>query len=72
MTPFVLHKEAMKRDAVLNLRLPADVKEAVRKAAEDDFGRSSSSMVVRILREWLAQKGYLAKADEAPKARRKR
>jgi len=49
----------MRRDAVLNIRLPADVKEAVRKAGEDDHGRSLSGMVVRILTEWCTEKGYL-------------
>lgn len=52
----------MKRDAVMNLRLPSDVKEAVRRAAEADHGRSASGMVVKILREWLTEHGHL-KAD---------
>lgn len=49
----------MKRDAVLNVRLPADVKEALRRAADDDYGRSVSGMVVRVMREWLEKQGYL-------------
>jgi hypothetical protein len=64
----------MERDATLVVRLPADVKEAVRRAGEDDHGRSLSGMVVRILREWCVEKGYLT-ADsnsEAPKRRGKR
>ena len=44
---------------MLNIRLPADVKEAVCRAGEDDHGRSLSGMVVRILTEWCAEKGYL-------------
>ena len=44
---------------MLNIRLPADVKEAVRRAGDDDHGRSLSGMVVRILTEWCTEKGYL-------------
>lgn len=62
----------MKRDAVLNIRLPNDVKEAVRRAGEDDHGRSVSGMVVRILTEWCVEKGYLqAPPREAGAPRRK-
>lgn len=59
----------MKRDAVLNIRLPAEVKAAIQRAAEDDHGRSISGMVVRVLREWLASNAYLA--AEPPKPTRK-
>jgi hypothetical protein len=48
----------MDRDSVLNIRLPTDVKDAARRAADDD-GRSLSGMVTRIMSEWLAEKGYL-------------
>ena len=51
--------ESMERDAALNVRLPAEVKTALRRAAEDDHGRSLSGMVVRICQEWLAEAGYL-------------
>lgn len=44
---------------MLNVRVPADLKQALREAAEDDHGRSLSSMVVRVLREWLGSQGYL-------------
>ena len=59
---------------MLNVRIPGDVKEAVRRAAEDDHGRSLSGMVVRILREWCEANGYLAPEanTEAPKRRGKR
>jgi hypothetical protein len=43
----------MNKDEALNLRVPADVKAALKRAAEAD-DRSVSSMVLRILREWLA------------------
>jgi hypothetical protein len=49
----------VKRDAVLNVRVPVDVKRALRKAADDDHGRSISGMVVRVLREWLGDRGYM-------------
>ena len=64
----------MERDAILAVRIPAEVKEAVRRAGEADHGRSLSGMVVRILREWCVANGYLqAEADtEAPKRRGKR
>jgi len=48
----------MDRDSVLNIRLPTDVKDAARRAADDD-GRSLSGMVTRIMSEWLSEKGYL-------------
>jgi hypothetical protein len=62
----------MKRDSTLNLRLPAAVKEALAKAAEQDL-RSSSGMAVHILAEWLTGRGYLTSEDTAPvrPARRK-
>ena len=49
----------MKRDEVLNIRVPSEVKEALRKAAEAD-DRSLSTMAVRILREWLESHGFLS------------
>jgi hypothetical protein len=58
----------MKRDAVLNVRLPTDVKEALRRAAEDDYDRSVSGMVVRVMREWLEARGYLIEASGETKS----
>jgi hypothetical protein len=74
MTHDVLHLTDMERDAVLNLRVPGDVKEALRRAAEADHGRSASGMAVRIFREWLASHGYLALdlAESGSQRRRKR
>jgi hypothetical protein len=70
----VLQTVVMERDAVLNFRLPLDVKEALRQAAEADHGRSMSSMAVRIFREWLTEHEYLPPApptkNPAPKGRR--
>jgi len=63
----------MERDTMLNVRIPSDLKEAVRRAAEVDHGRSLSGMVVRILREWCAEHGYLsADGNESAPQRRGR
>lgn len=59
----------MERDAVLNLRLPSEVKEALRRAGDDDHGRSVSGMAVKAMREWLAERNYLSIASE-PQPRR--
>jgi hypothetical protein len=48
----------MKRDAVLNLRVPAQLKAALERAAEEDF-RSVSNQAVLLLMESLKQRGYL-------------
>ena len=61
----------MQRDAVLNVRLPLGLKRALAKAAQNDFDRSSSGMVVRILREWLVANEYLA-AEPARSKRTKK
>ncbi len=47
---------------MLNVRVPSDLKEALKKAAEADE-RSVSTMTVRILREWLQQQGFLEPVD---------
>ncbi len=44
---------------MLAVRIPAEIKEAVRRAGDDDHGRSLSGMVVRILEEWVIERGYL-------------
>jgi len=41
------------RDAVINIRIPRHLKDALRKAAIEDHGRSMSGMLVRILEEWF-------------------
>jgi hypothetical protein len=48
----------MERDDVLNMRIPADLKAALRRAAEDER-RSMSAQVDFILSAWLAERGYL-------------
>lgn len=50
----------MTKDEVLNLRVPADVKAALKRAAEAD-DRSVSSMVLRIVREWLVAHSVLGR-----------
>jgi hypothetical protein len=60
----------MKRDAVLILRLPLDVKSALQAAGEADAGRSMSGMGVKILSEWLGEHGFLRRATEKPRKAR--
>jgi hypothetical protein len=54
--------DLMKSDAVLNLRVPAQVKEALANAGRHDM-RSMSGMAVRALAEWLADHGYLERDE---------
>jgi hypothetical protein len=54
----------MARDEVLNLRVPAAVKAALKRAAESD-DRSVSSLALRIIREWLMVEGHLAATAQA-------
>lgn len=42
----------------VSFRLPADVKEALEKAAKDDV-RSVSSLMEKIVTHWLREHGYL-------------
>jgi len=46
------------KDEVLNLRIPCDVKAALKRAAEAD-DRSMSSLVLRIVRDWLQRERLL-------------
>jgi hypothetical protein len=59
----------MNRDDVLNLRVPADLKAALRKAADQDE-RSMSTMAARILREWLTEHRFMGVKEASPKPRR--
>jgi plasmid stability protein len=52
----------VKRAHVLNLRVPRDLKKALRVAAEKDE-RSMSALATRILREWLADSGFYEVPD---------
>ena len=53
---------------MLVLRLPIEVKEALRAAGEADSGRSMSGMAVKIMSEWLGERDFL----KQPKPRRSR
>ena len=59
----------MNKDDVLNFRVPADLKLALRRAAEQD-DRSMSMMAVRILREWLAGHGFYDDRQAGQRGRR--
>lgn len=49
----------MAKTASLGFRIPDEVKEALERAAKAD-DRSVSSLVERILKQWLTEKGFLA------------
>lgn len=46
------------KTAMLSLRLPPDVKEALERAAKDDR-RSIASLIDKIASDWLKANGYL-------------
>jgi hypothetical protein len=52
----------MAKTAPLGFRIDPDLKSALEKAAKDD-DRSVSSLVERILRAWVVEKGYLDGRD---------
>ncbi len=54
---------------MLNVRLPAEVKDALVRAAKADE-RTISVMTVRVLRAWLVEQGFL-KSENAPSRRGK-
>ena len=54
----------MKRDAVLNLRVPAEVKKALQQAADADL-RTASGMAVVLLVEGLERRGLVRPARKA-------
>jgi len=68
------YKLTMRSDAVLNLRMPVLVKDALAQAADANL-RSLSSMAVWAMAEWLADHGYLnreALAQDRPTSKRSR
>jgi len=62
----VVKGSAMVRHAPTSMRLDPIIKEALARAAADD-DRSVSTLVERILKAWLVEKGYLGKGV-TPKA----
>jgi hypothetical protein len=52
----------MVKTEALSFRVNADTKAALERAAKDD-DRSISSLVERILRGWLEERGYLGKEN---------
>ena len=59
----------MIRQLPTSMRLDPEIKAAIERAAKDD-DRSVSSLVERILKEWLVRRGYLPQAPSG-RARRK-
>ena len=53
----------MVRDAPLSFRVEAELKVALERAAKAD-DRSVSSLVERVLRGWLTERGYMTKPAE--------
>lgn len=47
----------------LGFRVDPEVKAAIEKAAQAD-DRSVSSLIERILKDWLRRRGYLSKAEK--------
>lgn len=50
----------MAKTTPLGVRLDEDVRKALSKAAKDD-GRSLSSLIAKIIADWLKANGYLKK-----------
>ena len=64
-------RDDVKRNAVINIRLPTEVKRALQRAADDDHGRSLSGMAVRLLHEWLVEHGYIEPTTKTAKTGRR-
>ncbi len=60
------YKLSVKSDAVLNLRIPGSIKDALAKAADANL-RSLSSMATWAMAEWLSEHGYLDRDVVTPK-----
>lgn len=50
----------MQKSLPVSFRLPPDIKAAFEKAAKDDT-RSISSLMEKVITDWLREKGYLPK-----------
>lgn len=50
----------MAKTTPLGVRLEPEIREALTRAARED-GRSLSSLIAKILSDWLRAKGYLPK-----------
>jgi hypothetical protein len=59
----------MERDAMLLMRIPTPVKEALRLAAEDDQ-RSMSDYVLKVMSDRLEASGYLERRGSAQRRKR--
>jgi hypothetical protein len=54
----IVYTSLMERDSVLIMRFPAEVKAALRRAAEEDH-RSMSGLVLKLVSDYLIDGGYL-------------
>ena len=53
----------MARTNPLGVRVEPEIKEALERAAKDD-DRSVSSLVERVLKAWLVERGYLTQSKQ--------
>ncbi len=67
----VLHHDRMALDAMLVVRFPQDVKDALRRAAEED-DRSMSSLALILVRQGLVARGYLDEPVKRVRGRRRK
>jgi hypothetical protein len=60
----------MRNDATVIARLPSSIKRALARAAQHQR-RTTSSLLVFIMGEWLEARGYLKPPSDRPKRTRK-
>jgi hypothetical protein len=61
----------MERDSIVMFRAPESLKQALKRAAQDD-ARTMSSLALKVLSDWLRDHRYLeARAERASRSRSK-
>jgi hypothetical protein len=58
----------MTQTTPLGVRTTPEVKEALKRAAEDE-SRSQASLIEKILKDWLREHGYLPQGKQAKRNR---
>ncbi|MDH2092282.1 ribbon-helix-helix protein, CopG family [Rhizobium pusense] len=53
----------MQKSVPISFRLPPEVKDALEKAAKDDV-RSVSSLMEKLVTQWLREHGYMKASDD--------
>jgi hypothetical protein len=59
----------MAKDAILIMRFPRDVKQALQDAANRE-NRSMSNLALVVLSDWLRERGYLVEAKQVRPGRK--